>query len=107
MMNADYKPCLTALHRCLEACNVCYHASLKEEKAMMMCIELDRECADICSYAINVMQRSSKFVQQILVLCAEICDACGIECNSHDQQHCKDCAEACFECAEECRKLLA
>jgi Domain of Unknown Function (DUF326) len=74
---------------------------------MMMCIEYDRECADICSYTINAIERSSKFVQQMLTLCAEICDACGTECNSHDQHHCKDCAIACFECAEECRKLLA
>ncbi|MDX8343755.1 four-helix bundle copper-binding protein [Rossellomorea sp. YZS02] len=52
------------------------------------------------------MERSSKFVQRILSLCAEICDACGAECHSHDQQHCRDCAEACFKCAEECRMLV-
>ncbi|WP_368495605.1 four-helix bundle copper-binding protein [Bacillus sp. Marseille-Q1617] len=72
----------------------------------MQCIELDRECADICSYAINAIQKSSKFVPGILSLCADICDACGKECNSHDHRHCKDCAEACFRCADECRKVI-
>ncbi|MFI8687436.1 four-helix bundle copper-binding protein [Rossellomorea sp. NPDC077527] len=105
-MNADYKSCLSALERCKEACNVCYHACLKKEKPMMMCIELDRECAEICSYAINAMERSSKFVHQILTLCVHICEMCGTECHAHDQQHCKDCAKACFTCAEECRLLL-
>ncbi|MBH9964657.1 four-helix bundle copper-binding protein [[Bacillus] enclensis] len=105
-MNASYKQCLTALRNCMEACNVCYHASLKEEQRMMQCIEFDRECADICSYAINAIQRSSKFVSGILTLCAEICEACGKECDTHDHRHCKDCAAACFDCAEECRKLV-
>jgi Domain of Unknown Function (DUF326) len=105
-MNASYKQCLSALEKCLEACNICYHASLKEEQRMMQCIELDRECADICSYAISSIQRSSKFVPDVLTLCARICEACGTECKSHDHRHCQDCAEACFRCAEECRKLI-
>ncbi|MCA1063013.1 four-helix bundle copper-binding protein (plasmid) [Cytobacillus spongiae] len=106
-MNAAYKPCIAALQKCVEACNICYHASLKGEREMMPCIELDRECADICTYTINLMQRSSKFVHSFLAICAEICDECGTECRSHGQEHCQDCAKACFDCAEECRKLLA
>ncbi|MCP3738929.1 four-helix bundle copper-binding protein [Rossellomorea sp. BNER] len=106
-MNADYKECIQACFACLEACNVCFHASLKEDEKMAKCIELDRECAEICSYAVCAMQRSSIFAKQICALCAEICDACGTECKSHDHQHCQDCAEACFRCAEECRKMAA
>ncbi len=106
-MNASYKPCIEALLRCIEACNVCYHASLKEEQDMVHCIELDRDCAEVCNLAVNLLQRSSKFSKQVLAVCAEICDVCGAECKSHNQQHCQDCAEACFHCAEECRKLIA
>ncbi|MDP5273391.1 four-helix bundle copper-binding protein [Chengkuizengella axinellae] len=108
-MNAQYKSCIEAVYRCIEACNVCYHACLKEEHMsnMSKCIELDRECAEICTLALHSMQRSSTFAIQILSLCAEICDACGTECKSHNHQHCQDCAQACFRCAEECRKLIS
>lgn len=74
---------------------------------MMACIELDRECGEICSMTLSAMQRSSKFVKQMVTLCAEICEACAAECNTHDHQHCMDCASACFDCAEECRQLIA
>jgi hypothetical protein len=105
-MNSAYKEVLKAMERCMEACNVCYHASLKEEQPMMRCIELDRDCAEICAYSINAIQRSSKIVPRILSLCAEICEACGTECKLYDHRHCQDCAKACFQCAEECRKLI-
>jgi hypothetical protein len=105
-LNSAYKEVLRAMDRCMEACNVCYHACLKEEQQMMRCIELDRDCAEICAYSINAIQRSSKFVDRILRLCAEICEACGTECKSHDHRHCQDCAKACFHCAVECRKLI-
>jgi hypothetical protein len=38
-------------------------------------------------------------------LCAEICDACGLECAKHHQDHCQDCAKECQKCAEECRNM--
>ncbi|MBS4173172.1 four-helix bundle copper-binding protein [Bacillus sp. FJAT-49736] len=108
-MNANYKICLEACFSCLEACNICFHACLNEEhpEKMTKCIELDRECADICGLTIAAMQRSSEFVRDICAICAAICEACGTECKKHDHQHCQRCAEACFRCADECRKLSA
>jgi hypothetical protein len=40
-------------------------------------------------------------------VCAEICDACGTECDKHEPQHCQRCAKACRHCAEECRRMAA
>ncbi|MHB8898378.1 MAG: four-helix bundle copper-binding protein [Thermoguttaceae bacterium] len=33
------------------------------------------------------------------------CDACADECEKHDMEHCRKCAEACRRCAEECRQM--
>ena len=96
-MNTKYEDCLKACIECLEACNNCFDACLKEEHIKMMagCIRLDRECADVCSYAAQAITRNSPFVQEICKLCAQICDACGEECGKHDHEHCQKCAEAC------------
>jgi hypothetical protein len=37
--------------------------------------------------------------------CAEFCDACAMECASHDAAHCQQCAQACYRCAAECRRI--
>ncbi|MBB6449666.1 hypothetical protein HNR44_001644 [Geomicrobium halophilum] len=72
------------------------------------CIRLDRECADICAFAVQAMQTNSRFAKQICELCADICQACGDECAKHDHhQHCQDCAEACHRCAKICREMAA
>ena len=34
-------------------------------------------------------------------------DACAAECEKHDHEHCKLCAQMCRECAEDCRKAAA
>ncbi|MFD2216162.1 four-helix bundle copper-binding protein [Metabacillus endolithicus] len=109
MFNQQYKECIQACLECMEACNVCYSACLKEENIGMMtnCIRLDRECADICSFAAKAMQTNSPFAEQICKLCAEICEACGKECEQHEHEHCTKCAESCFRCAEACREMAS
>ncbi len=70
---------------------------------MVRCIELDRSCADLFSFALSEMARSSQFAERVRRLCAEVCDACGEECAKHKMDHCQECAEACRTCAEACR----
>jgi len=105
----SYEECIKACQECLEACNNCFQACLNEEHVKMMagCIRLDRECADISSYAIQAMTRNSPFVKEICDLCARICEECAEECAKHDHEHCKRCAEACRKCAEACRRMIA
>jgi hypothetical protein len=107
MSHEQYKACIDECLKCLEACNHCFDACLKESHMMADCIRLDRECADLCAYAIQVISRNSPLVKEICAACAKVCEACGNECNRHPQQHCRDCATACFECAEACRKMAA
>lgn len=102
-----YQECIEACLDCIKACNHCFAACLAENDPGMMagCIRLDRECADICSFAIQAMTRSSPFTADIMALCASVCEACGQECARHDLEHCRECAKACEACAVLCRKM--
>ena len=74
---------------------------------MSLCIQLDLECAAICSAAAQLMSLGSERAIEICKICADICDTCGEECGSHDNTHCQECSEACKNCAIECRKMAA
>lgn len=89
---------------CAAACDNCYAACLNESEVNMMtrCIELDRECADICRLTVSVIIRNAESVDKYLDLCIEICKLCGEECSKHEMDHCKQCAEACNKCVEVC-----
>jgi hypothetical protein len=96
-----------ALQACAAACESCVTGCLNEEdvKAMVPCIKLCRDCADICSLCGQFMARDSAHTAHLCGLCATICEACGAECAKHKMAHCQECAEACKKCAEECRKM--
>jgi hypothetical protein len=36
-----------------------------------------------------------------------VCDACAVECERHEHEHCNLCAQMCRECAEDCRNAAA
>ncbi|TVP88673.1 MAG: four-helix bundle copper-binding protein [Alkalicoccus sp.] len=93
------------LHECMEACNHCYDACLQEEDVNMManCIRLDRECADICGFTEQALQRDTPFLEELLQVCETVCKACADECRQHSHDHCRHCAEMCDRCAEACR----
>ncbi|EZH64198.1 four-helix bundle copper-binding protein [Geomicrobium sediminis] len=107
----SYQDCIQACLECMEQCNRCFDDCLKEDNVNMMakCIRLNRECADICAFAVQAMQTNSQFTNQICELCAEICEACAEECEKHSNhaQHCQDCAQACYRCAKLCREMAA
>jgi hypothetical protein len=72
---------------------------------MAECIRLDRDCARICWMASAFLSSNSTFAVDLCRLCADVCDACGEECERHDFDHCQRCATACRSCAEECRQM--
>ena len=76
---------------------------------MVHCISLDRDCADICALLARFVARGSEHAPHLLKECAEICKACGDECEQHaaHMAHCKECAEACRRCEQACRAGLA
>ena len=105
----EWQSCIEACVECWLACEMCSDACLDEEnvEAMVRCIRLDRECAEMCQTAARAMVRGSDEAKAICRLCAEICDRCGEECARHEADHCQACAEACRRSAEECRKMAA
>jgi len=42
-----------------------------------------------------------------LETCIRACELCAAECEGHEHEHCRLCAQMCRECAEDCRKALA
>lgn len=107
MTRIQYQECIDACLESMNACNYSYVSSLKEYDlaSLRESMRLDRECADICSYAIQAMTRQSTFVAGILRLCAEICEACADESSKQIHNHCRECIEACRRCAEACRLI--
>ena len=51
------------------------------------------------------MSRNSEFSNKICGQCADICEACAVECDKFDMDMCKQCAQVCRACASECRKM--
>lgn len=92
------------LSACAVACNVCFRACLGEEHVLQLtrCIELDRECADICQQTASILSRDSSNADHFLGLCANICKQCAEECEKHPHEHCAECAAACRFCYDRC-----
>lgn len=102
----DHAGLIQTLNECVAACETCAAACLEEDNVSEMahCIELDRDCADICALASRLLQRDSEMAHSYLVACEEACRICAAECKKHDHDHCKACAEACERCAEACHE---
>ncbi|BCG59579.1 MULTISPECIES: four-helix bundle copper-binding protein [Paenibacillus] len=107
MTRIQYQDCIDACLKCMNACNSSYVSSLKEYDLALLrdCIRMDRECADICAYAIQAMTRQSPYVADICSLCADICEATAKECGRYEQTHCRNCIDACLDCAKACREI--
>lgn len=90
------------------ACNYCFNACLQEKDVQMMtkCIKLDKDCAEMCGLALSFVASNSTFRNDVLRLCATICEACAEECGKFPEDHCQQCAKACQECAEACKAFL-
>ena len=104
-----YLDCIAACHACAVACQHCAASCLQEPdvKAMVRCIELDMDCAQLCQVSIALMAGASEFAPALCGVCAQACRACGDECARHDMDHCQQCAEACRRCAQACEQMAA
>lgn len=104
---AAFQSCIDACTKCLQACEECLTACLKEPdvQARIHCIQMLRDCADICALASQWMSRSSMHAKQICQLCATLCEACAADCAKFQDAHCQACADECRKCAEACRKM--
>lgn len=101
---------LKILRHCEEACNICAQKSLKEENrvvvSMEACVTKAWDCADFCNLATQILKRDSEKKLFAILISKKICRDCAAECQKHNKQHCRTCAEACLKCAEECHHFL-
>lgn len=109
MSHEQHQSMINAIYDCVTECNHCTSACLEEQdvQALAKCIKLNMDCAEICTLIAGYAARGSAHTMHLMEECAEICDACAVECEKFADQydHCKKCAAVCRACAEECRTM--
>lgn len=100
---------ISSLGNCINHCNYCADACLDEDNLKMMvdCIRIDHVCAEACAALAQILATDYKNVQGLVDYCQQVCGECATECEKHDSQHCKDCAEACRKCEQACKEFAA
>jgi hypothetical protein len=108
------QPLADAAHHlmyCARMCLSCADACAAERKDMRQCIRVCLDCSDICEatgkLAVRRTGSNEQVLREALEFCARVCDACAAECERHEHEHCKLCAQMCRECAEDCRNAAA
>lgn len=110
MSHQKFQTCIDTCLACAVECNHCATEDLHEAdiKALVQCIQLDRECAVVCFAVAQLMSIGGEHAAHLCEACAVLCDACADECEKHAHlEHCRKCAEACRKCAEECRAMAS
>lgn len=103
----ENKKTIEACLACAALCHHCASSCLQETDPKMMarCIQLDMECAAICTATAQLLSLGSPHATALAKICAEACAACATECSKHTNEHCKECAEACKICAQACKNV--
>jgi hypothetical protein len=105
--NADVLRCIEACRDCHRSCTemIAHCLQLGGDHAEVGHITLMRDCTDLCELSEEAMLRSSRFVNRICVLCADVCDACADSCDQFDDEVMKQGAAQCRICADACREM--
>lgn len=94
---------------CSAMCASCADACAAEEMDMRQCIRTCLDCSDICEAASKVALRrtgsNEGVLRAALDLAVKAAETCAQECEKHDHEHCKLCAEMCREVVEDCRNV--
>jgi hypothetical protein len=106
-MSEEFERLVTVAENCAQECEGCATACLSEKDvaAMLDCIRLDRDCADLCRLVATFAARHSRFTTLAAHVLASVCQACAEECSRHEMGHCQACAGACRSCVAACSAL--
>ena len=97
---------------CSAICTSCADACVAEKmvEEMRQCIRLCLDCADLCTATFKLATRrtgsNELLLQEMLQVCITACDLCAEECDRHEDDHCKRCAEMCRETSRDCKAAL-
>jgi hypothetical protein len=97
---------INTLIECAMACERCMSACLEEKDVTLLahCIELDRDCAEVCFLGAKLLLRDSEIAHEYRKVCEEACRLCAEECSMHTHEHCQECARACRRCEAACHE---
>jgi hypothetical protein len=106
---SEYATCIESCSRCAQACEECFNACLQEPdvQARTTMLKTLNDCAETCFQAVAFMSRNSTFAKQHCQICADICNACAVECERFKDTHCQECARICRECAQACQQMAS
>mmetsp|Transcript_23366 Transcript_23366/g.32658 ORF Transcript_23366/g.32658 Transcript_23366/m.32658 type:complete len:119 (+) Transcript_23366:111-467(+) len=102
-----------SLDDCIKHCSECAqlcqraktHCIIDGKHVTIEHLNLLEDCVEICQTSANFMLRGSKNHNLIYQICAQICEACALECEKTCAENdlMKQCASKCRECAQMCR----
>jgi hypothetical protein len=100
-----YNDLISTLIECAFTCESCMAACLENKEVTLLahCIELCRDCAEVCFLGAKLLTRDSDVSNAYLMMCEEACRLCAVECSLHeDHETCRICAIVCYRCQEAC-----
>lgn len=103
-LTSEQAQIIKELVNCALACDSCSSRYLTTAAHLTRCIELARDCADMCFLGSRLMMRNSELGDEMLRVCEEACRVCAEECLKYDFEYCRICAEACESCANSCQE---
>lgn len=104
------------MQSCIDMCQECHATCLQ---TVMHCLNMGGahatpqhiglllDCADICRTSADFMLRHSRHHTLTCSTCAEICEACAVDCDRFEDAFMKECASVCRRCAASCREMAA
>ncbi len=103
-MQTSIQACMDCHKMCMETMTHCMTKSGKHMDMGMM--SMMRDCSEMCMMAMNMMMSGSEFMHRTCMLCAEMCEKCGMMCEQmSDDSKMMECAAACHNCAESCKMM--
>jgi hypothetical protein len=91
---------LDVLERCMTACEKGAMTGLGAAEGGRL-TRLALDCAEICATTARFVARGSSYMNDLLVLCSQICKACETACRK--EENCfQECADTCHECHLTC-----
>jgi hypothetical protein len=94
-----------ALAQCVEACNVCSYRCNTGHESMAECARLCADCAAICGLVHTLLSRESPWAGSIARVAAQVSGKCAAECETFDDEYCRQCVQVCRASADYCQEL--
>ncbi|MBE9006484.1 four-helix bundle copper-binding protein [Fortiea sp. LEGE XX443] len=103
-MEACKQICIECQTTCIDTLKYCKHRGGKYMDMSM--ISMMRDCAEMCTMCVNMINDGSEFMGNTCSLCAQICDRTAITCEqTSGDATMMFCAAMCRKCAEYCNKM--